>query len=178
LLESLPIFIILAIIAFIGGTMLSILSSAFEAIPGLIITIPALIDLRGNINGALGSRLGSAVHLGVVDLKNIFNIEVKENIKASIVLSIIFSLSTGCFATLTSIIFMVNIEPLKVVVITFIGGTLSGVILTFTTLLIVIIAVKKKVDPDNVTSPLLATIGDVFTIFCVFSVVVVTLSFW
>lgn len=176
--ESLPTLFSLVLVALFAGFTLSALTPAFEMIPGLIIIIPALIDMRGNINGALGARLGSAVHLGLIDLKNIFNLEMKENLKASIALSAGLSLFAGFFAWLTCLLLKIKIEPLRVVLITFISGTIAGVALTLITVLIVILAVKKKLDPDNVTTPILATLGDAFTLLCLFGVIALLGMAW
>ena len=53
-------------------------SSSF--IPGLIVVIPAVIAMRGNISTALGSRLGSAYHLGIIDANNLFNEELNRKL--------------------------------------------------------------------------------------------------
>ncbi|MDI6887292.1 MAG: magnesium transporter [Candidatus Thermoplasmatota archaeon] len=176
--ESLLIFFVLVIIDFSGGSILATLSSAFETVPGLILIIPPLLDLRGNINGALGARLGSAFHLGLVNTRNIFNREVRENLKASLMLSALLSLFAGFFACCICIVFGFAIEPFKVIIITFTAGSLAGLLLTVLTVLIVFIAVKRRADPDNVTTPAIATIGDLLTIVCISAVVALLEKIW
>ena len=45
-------------------------------------------------------------------------------------------------------------------------GLMSGIILSFTTSGIAIISYRKGLDPDNVTLPAAASIGDVITMIC------------
>ena len=48
------------------------------------------------------------------------------------------------------------------------AGFTSGVILAVLAILTVYIAFRRGYDPDNITSPILATIGDIITITCIF----------
>ncbi|MEW6069560.1 MAG: magnesium transporter [Candidatus Thermoplasmatota archaeon] len=171
-------FYLLVIVEFAGGGALSTLSNAFETIPGLIVIIPALLGMRGNINGALAARLGSAWHLGLVDIKNIFNQEVRENLKASLILSAFIPLLIGLLSWLICSALKFVLDPFKVIVITFSAGILAGALMCAITILIVIVAVKLKVDPDNVTAPIVATLGDLFTILCLVGIVAVVARIW
>ena len=48
----------------LAGLALSFMDHQLRTLPGLIILIPAAIGMRGNIFGALGSRLGTGIHAG------------------------------------------------------------------------------------------------------------------
>jgi len=144
----------------------------FENTPGLIVIVPAIIGLRGNINGALGSRLGSAAHLGLIDVKKVFNKETKENVKASVVTSVGTALLLGFLGWLTSAALGYNTNALILITVTLIAGTLAGLILAVATVGIVIVAFKRGLDPDNITGPFLATFGDVVTVFCLLGAVI------
>ena len=69
--QSLPLLLLCGIGAMFTGNILMYMSYLFEIIPGLIIVVPGVIALRGNISTAFGSRLGSAYHLGIISEKNI-----------------------------------------------------------------------------------------------------------
>jgi len=144
----------------------------FKNTPGLIVIVPAIIGLRGNINGALGSRLGSAAHLGLIDVKKVFNKETKENVKASVVTSVGTALLLGFLGWLTSAALGYNTNALILITVTLIAGTLAGLILAVATVGIVIVAFKRGLDPDNITGPFLATFGDVVTVFCLLGAVI------
>ncbi len=176
--ESLPVLILLAVFELFAGGLLSSMSTILETMPGLLVIIPALIDMRGNISGALGSRLGSAVHLGLIDLKHIFNPELRENVRASILLSAMISLFAGIFGWLTCALFGINPQPLKIIATIFIAGTFAGLVLAAVTVLIVIVALKKKLDPDNIVSPALATVGDAVTLLILFGTVAFLGGLW
>ena len=139
-----------------------------ELLPGLIVLVPAIIGLRGNISVALGSRLGSGFHLGVIDFSKAWKDEVKENIIASLFLSSFMSIIIGFLAHVTCLLF--DFPSMGIIYFTGIGliaGFFSGIALAILAILAVYIAFRRGYDPDNITGPILATIGDIITIVCI-----------
>lgn len=167
--QSLPLLLLCGLGGIVAGSTLSQMAGLLKEIPGLIVVIPAIIAMRGNISTAFGSRLGSAYHLGAIDADNLWNEELKQNIIGSIMLSFIVSSLIGILGYITTILFF-NIEPvfLEILVIVLVAGLISGLILTFLTVFIIYLVFKKGYDPDNITGPALATFGDIITMFCIF----------
>ena len=128
LIQSLPLLIFCGFGGIVAGSTLSIMIDLLETIPGLIVVIPAIIALRGNISTAFGSRLGSAYHLGVIDAENMWNKELKENIIGSLVLSFLISIIIGVLAYVTSILINVYPNPIKLILIVVVAGVISAVI--------------------------------------------------
>ncbi len=166
--QSLPLIIICGIGGVITGNTLGAMIDIFKEIPGLIVVIPAVIALRGNISTALGSRLGSAYHLGIIDAENLWNIELKQNVIGSLLLSFLMSLIIGILAYVTSLGLNVHPDPIKLISIVILAGVLSSLILTILTIIIIYFVFKRGYDPDNITGPALATFGDVFSMLCIF----------
>ena len=166
--QSLPLLITCGLGAIITGNTLGAMIDLFRSIPGLIVVIPAVIALRGNISTALGSRLGSAYHLGIIDAENMWNYDIKQNIIGSLVLSFSMSFIIGVIAYVTSLFFNVHPDPVLLILIVVFAGALSSIILTFLTILIIYIVFRRGYDPDNITGPALATFGDIITMLCIF----------
>ena len=167
--QSLPLLLLCGIGGIFAGNILGLMSSLFQTIPGLIVVIPGIIALRGNISTAFGSRLGSAYHLGVINAENIWNNELKQNIIGSIVLSFIVSLLIGVLSYITTILFFdITPNPYKIIGIVLLAGMLSAVLLTTLTIGIIYLVFRRGYDPDNITGPALATVGDIITMLCIF----------
>jgi len=166
--QSLPLIIFCGLGAIVAGSTLSVMTDLLKEIPGLIVIIPAIIALRGNITTAFGSRLGSAYHLGVIDADNLWNEELKQNIIGSLMLSFLVSIIIGILAYITSILMKVYPNPVKLISIVLIAGIISGIILTLLTISIIYLVFKRGYDPDNITGPALATFGDIITMLCIF----------
>ena len=173
--QSLPLLIFCGIGAIAAGSILSLMNSPVEnenlflKLPGLLIVIPAIIAMRGNISTALGSRLGSAYHLGIIDADNLFNNELKQNILGSLTLSFIMSFLIGILAYIISFFMGLSSLPNPIIIISIVvlSGVLSGLILSFLTVGIIFLVFKRGYDPDNITGPALATFGDIITILCI-----------
>ena len=167
--QSLPLLIVCGIGGIVAGRTLGEMIYLLKSIPGLIIIVPAIIALRGNISTTFGSRLGSAYHLGVIDAENMWNEDLKQNIIGSLILSFLISIIIGILSYLVTIIFFnFTPNPIKIILIVLIAGILSGIILTLLTIVIIFIVFKRGYDPDNITGPALATFGDIITMFCIF----------
>lgn len=167
--QSLPLLILCGIGEIFAGRVFGGMVEFIEYLPGLIVLIPAIMGLKGNIDITLGSRLGSAAHMGVISSGNIWNEETKQNILASLALGFIMAILAGVFAHITCLAFgLPSIGVVRLVAIALFAGMLAGTILAFFTIGIIIIAFKRGYDPDNITAPLLATIGDIITLGSLF----------
>lgn len=172
--QSLPLLLLCGIGEVFAGTLFGHSTDALDMLPGLIVLVPALIGLRGNINTTLGSRLGSAAHMGLISSKDFWNDEMKENFKASLMLSFVMSFVAGLLAVVTTYIIgksSANIM-LKIIVIAILAGSMAGLILAFTTIAIILYAFRRGLDPDNVTGPSLSTVGDLITLGCIFGIAI------
>ena len=169
LIQSLPLLIFCGLGGVVAGSTLSTMIDLIKTIPGLLVVIPAIIALRGNISTAFGSRLGSAYHLGIIDADNIWNRELKENIIGSLFLSFFISIIIGLLAYVISILLNVYPDPLKLITIVIIAGVISSIILTLLTIIIIYIVFIRGYDPDNITGPALSTFGDIITMLCIFA---------
>jgi len=165
--QSFPILILCGFLEMLAGFTLCNMENFLRSLPGLIIMVPAMMNLRGAINGALVSRLGSGVHMGVINFNE--RGEMRENLKAVLLLSVILPALIAAFAHIFCIaIGFESIGIPKLIFISVAVGLLSGAVLSLLSILITYLAFKRGIDPDNVTSPLLATFGDVLTISFLF----------
>jgi mgtE-like transporter len=154
-----------------AGALLGAMTPHLRAAPGVLVIVPGLMALRGNINGAMGARLGSAVHLGLLEPEDPFGPVARANVLASLCLSLAVGAAVGGLGWLLSVI--AGLPAISLVRLTLIGavtGLLSGLALAVVTLAIVVTATLRGIDPDNVTGPLLTVVGDVITMGILFVV--------
>jgi mgtE-like transporter len=169
-------FLVLAACTFIelgAGTFLKTMEDALRAVGGLAIMTLPLLDLRGNINGAFASRLGSALHLGVIPARLKMTRELKVNVVSSLVLTLMASATIGIMAWATGVLTGVEVDILRLLIISMVAGMLSGVILVFLTIGVAVYSYLRGIDPDNIAAPLMATVGDFITVFCIYIVVLI-----
>ena len=166
--QVLPLILLLGLGELAAGGILSNMIEVLNSIPGLVILVPAVIALRGYIGGALGSRLGSDIHLGLITEENIFGKSTKTHISTTIALSVITSILCGLMAYTTAWVLNIDASIVDLVLIAFISGVLSSTILSLLTVAVAFIGFKRGLDPDNVISPTIATLGDLLTILFLF----------
>lgn len=171
--QAMPVLLACVPILIGSGLVLSSMEENFRVggnyVPGLIVMIPPLLALRGNVSGALASRLGSALHQGVIKPEFLWDPEMKANIFSAISLALLGSLTTGILAYLVS--FLSGLKAVaffNLVAIALIAGLLSSILQMGVTISVAILSYAKGIDPDNVTSPLVTSIGDLLTIACIY----------
>src|SRR5881628_3155124 len=77
----------------LAGLTLGAITGTLSQLPGLLVLVPAAIGMRGNIFGALGSRLGTSIHTGTFRLSRRVDTIVGQNILASLALTLSISLA-------------------------------------------------------------------------------------
>src|SRR3989440_12598970 len=82
----------------LAGLTLGAITHTLEALPGLLVLVPAAIGMRGNIFGALGSRLGTAIHTGEFRISRRSDTVVGQNILASMALTLSVSAALAVLA--------------------------------------------------------------------------------
>ena len=172
--QGISILFLCALIELSAGRVFEAMRGYFiNLLPGLIVMVPPLLDLRGNINGALASRLGTALHAGLIEPRLKLSVEIKANLISSLILSVITPATIGLVSfgvnLLTSAPTIGLLELMvKLIAIAVFAGFLSGLILALTTVFVAVTSYARGWDPDNITSPMMATIGDFVTIACIY----------
>ncbi len=166
--EALPFEIIATMGGVIAGAIFSGMTKELQLIPGLIVIAPAVLGMRGNISCTLGSRLGSAIHMGLITkIEN--NPELTNNIGGSLLLSFVISAILGIMGHFVTIAFgLESAGALKLMFIAVLAGVSSGLILVVVAVFLALGMFRFGFDPDNVVTPAIATIGDIVSMLMLF----------
>ena len=174
LLRTDPVGVRLGMVALIIGTIAGLLAgivlgsytNKLIELPGLILLVPAAVGLRGNIYGALASRLNTIAQLGEYRFSIKKSTTVGANIYASILLSLSASMLLAVVAKFVAISFDVtnSISILEFFIISVIVGIVPTAIVLLCTIFLSKLCVRRNWDLDNVAAPLITAIGDSVTI--------------
>jgi len=150
----------------VAGLTLGSATGRLEALPGLLLLVPAAIALRGNIYGALGSRLSTAIHTGTFRMSVRAGTVVGQNVLASMALTLGLSLALAVLAKGVAVGFGIadTISIADLVVVSVVGGVLASVVVLLITLALASGSVRFGWDLDNVIAPLVTAIGDLVTL--------------
>ncbi len=167
--EALPFELMATVGGVIAGIIFSGMTHELEMIPGLIVIYPGLLGLRGNISSTLGSRLGSAIHMGLITDIDRNNPELTNNISGSLLLGFFMAIMLGFLGHFVTLALgFESAGAFKLILICVISALTSGVILSFVAVLLAIGMFRFGFDPDNVVTPSIATIGDIVSMFMLF----------
>ncbi|WP_406670003.1 magnesium transporter [Methanolobus sp. ZRKC4] len=166
--EALPFQLVATFGGVAAGIILSGMTDELQMIPGLIVIAPAVLGMRGNVSSTLGSRLGSAIHMGLIT-KIERNPELINNVSGSLLLSLTMSFILGIVGHLITVgLGLQSAGAFTLTLIAVLAGVSSGLILAFVAVLLALGMFRFGFDPDNVVTPAIATIGDIVSMIMIF----------
>ncbi len=168
--EAFPSEVVSIIGGISAGLILILLILPFQSFLILIIIIPSLLSLRGNLSGPFIARTSRDFIVGEFTKRTWL-----ENTLATFTLSIITGFLIGIFSILLNIfvikVFVLSIEMLILIPIISIILTLSISIPSSTVLNY--LAFKYGLDPNNIVNPIMTAIDDFFTVICFYITLII-----
>ena len=163
--EGLIALLICAVGDLIAGIILGKMTFFLETFPGLLVVIPGAIGMRGNIFGSFASRLSTSLHIGLISPQFEFSEDLNNNIFSSFVLTLVLSIFLGVVAKIFCIILhSPSMDIIDFILICTIAGLISNLIMLPITMFVSFKSFEHGWDPDNITSPIIAAFGDLFTL--------------
>ncbi len=148
-----------------AGIYLGSISDILAYLPGLLILVPASINMRGSISGVLASRLSSSMHLGEFEIDFSKRSVLGLNTRVSLAISILTAFALGLFAYAISYIFgFRELSCTDYIAISVLSGVISGFIVMGFAILIIILSYRRGIDLDMIGSPSITTAADLITI--------------
>ena len=161
ILASFPALFLCLFLDFFAGAFLGkFFKKIMIEYPIILVILPGLMGLRGNIYGSLASRFTTMLHLGEMNptLKD-------KNVVKNIFISILLSLLPVTILWLVGVIKVREVGIAVAVFLIVITSTIfTSLLLGYSTALATIIPFKKGVDPDAVAAPIVTSIADLITI--------------
>jgi mgtE-like transporter len=156
--------------SFVAGAFLGSITGTLERYPGLLVLVPAAIGLRGNIFGSFGNRLSTSIHAGTFRWSMRRETVLGQNVVASMLLTMAISLALAVVAKAVAVGLGIadSIDVLSMSTVSIVGGVLGSVVVLGAALALTGGAVRYGWDLDNVTAPLVSTLGDVLTLPALF----------
>ncbi|CAH0687164.1 unnamed protein product [Chilo suppressalis] len=136
----------------------------FVNVSAIFVLVPSLSGLKGNLDMCLASRLSTQANLGnMVSTKEVLSMVVG-NISLVQVQAIVASTVVSMFAIVVNTITERSIHGPYILLITasaVFTATTTCFVLDFVMVMVIYWSHKFKLNPDNVATPLAASIGDI-----------------
>jgi mgtE-like transporter len=150
---------------FVAGLTLAHITDTLNALPGLLVLIPAAVGMKGTIFGAIGARLGTANAAGLLEPTLERGGVLYRNVYVAIVTTFTSSLWLAILARIASAAFgepSISIWDLATIAI--LGGALGSLLILMITLALSVLSYRKGWDLDSVSTPMVTALGDMTTL--------------
>lgn len=164
--QSLVALVLNSSTSLVAGAVLGSITPTLERYPGLLVLVPAAIGLRGNVFSTLGNRLSTAVHTGLFRFSLRPGSLMGQNVTAALVLTLAMSFFVAAAAKVVAVGVHIEhtISVFQLALVSILGGMLASAAVLAATLVLAEGSVRRGWDLDNVTAPLVSTLGDVLTL--------------
>ncbi|EJU05840.1 MgtE-domain-containing protein [Dacryopinax primogenitus] len=178
LLETCPTLLFTTIGMVFAGELLEQIAGwkAFRTVDELLILVPILINLKGNIEMNLSARLSTSANIGALDtakarralvVGNLWLLQVQALAVSAVAAAVSFALG-AVGKSKRKVNKMLSrsgfLEFTTVLSCALSAASLSAVILGSFMCALVLLCRRWQLDPDNITSPLAACLGDLLTL--------------
>ncbi|CAO3638306.1 unnamed protein product [Cunninghamella echinulata] len=171
LLQSLPSLIVSLIGLIIAGVLLDEYQhwEVFIKTPELFILLPILLNLKGNLEMVLASRLSTSANLGDLDYKSTRNSLIIGNLA----LLQVQALVSGAIAGFASFVLGLLTRPdsissyyesIYMTSSSMVSASFSSAILGIFMSGLILICRQFRINPDNIACPLASATGDIVTL--------------
>jgi len=173
--EALPVLLLTLVGGLFAGLVLEEILASVERFPGLLVMVPVFLATRGNVYGALGGRISSGLHQGLIAPRFEWNDRLANAVAASLVNGIGISVVIGVVTWLALLALgWESATLLEFVLVMLVAGALTSVVMVAGLLAVIFAGFEYGYDPDNLVGPVVTTLGDVFgMLFLLLSVTLV-----
>jgi len=141
--------------------------NVFKEITEIYILVPALLGLKGNLEMTLASRLSTQANIGNMDKRT----ELKQMIIGNIVLTQLQAIIVGFLAAIVSLAMgwvpqgHFNIRHALVLCSSSVStASIASLALGGIMIIVIVCSHKCKINPDNIATPIAASLGDLTTL--------------
>jgi mgtE-like transporter len=163
--QGLVALVLSTVAGFIAGLTLSGIGDTLQALPGLIILIPAAVGMRGTIFGAIGARLGTTNAAGTFEVSFRKDGVLYENVYVAVVTTFGSALWLAVLAKIAASAFgEPSISIWSLITISVVGGALGSLFILMVTVGLSILSHRRGWDLDSVSTPMVTALGDMVTL--------------
>ncbi|MFC6769532.1 magnesium transporter [Natrinema soli] len=170
-----PILLVLSMLEMGSGYVLEELEETYLANPTLLVLVPVMIGMGGNLGAILSSRLSTRLHLGLLEF------DPRDEVLWTNILAIL-GLAATIFSALGIAAWVVGrviAEPMALVdlmLISVVSGMLLAVIAVVLSIGATYVSYTQGLDPDDTTIPVVTNLCDILGVIVLSGVAIVVLN--
>lgn len=170
-----PILVVLSILEMGSGYVLEELEETYLANPTLLVLVPVMIGMGGNLGAILSSRLSTRLHLGLLEFDPRDEV-LWTNVLAILGLAITIFSALGLIAWVVGQTIAAPMALADLMLISVVSGMLLAVIATVLSIAATYISYTQGLDPDDTTIPVVTNVCDILGVVVLSVVAIVVLN--
>lgn len=171
-----PILVVLSMLEMGAGYVLEELETTYLGNPTLLVLVPVMIDMGGNLGAILSSRLSTRLHLGLLEF-DVTDTVIWTNVAA--IMSLAVTIFTVLGVAAWGVGHLITGEPLplsQLMTISVVSGMLLAVFVIFLSIGATYASYTMGLDPDDTTIPVVTNVCDISGVFILSGVAIVVLD--
>jgi mgtE-like transporter len=173
-----PVLVVLSVLEMGSGLVLHELEKTFLDRPTLLVLVPVMIAMGGNLGAILSSRLSTRLHLGTLEFSP-RNPVIITNVVATLALAATVFAALGVSAYGLSRLPVVNVGGgmtlRETVTVSFVSGMALAVVAVVLSVSATYASYRMGLDPDDTTIPVVTNLCDILGVVILAAVSLVVL---
>jgi len=171
-----PLLMILAFVGMFSGLILTTGQDLLFKSPAIFILVPAVVGLGGNLGAIIGSRVSTALHLGLIE-PSLSNVVLRNNIISSLIAGGVMFIALGIIAgVLASFLALEGPSMIEIFLISTLSGLFLVIFVVITSVAAAFFSYRRGLDPDDVVIPVVTSLSDLAGIAVLMGIVVLILG--
>ncbi|OLZ42177.1 ABC transporter permease [Natrinema saccharevitans] len=170
-----PILIALSILEMGSGYVLEELEETYLANPTLLVLVPVMIGMGGNLGAILSSRLSTRLHLGLLEFDPRDEV-LWTNVAAILGLAATIFTALGIVAWLVGQFIAEPMALLDLMLISVVSGMVLAGLAIVLSVLATYVSYTQGLDPDDTTIPVVTNVCDILGVIVLSGVAIVVLN--
>lgn len=170
-----PILIVLSILEMGSGYVLEELEATYLANPTLLVLVPVMIGMGGNLGAILSSRLSTRLHLGLLEFDP-GNEVLRTNVVAVLGLAATIFTALGVAAWVVGRFLAEPMALSDLLLISIASGMVLAVLAIVLSVTATYVSYKYGLDPDDTTIPVVTNVCDILGVVVLSGVAIVVLN--
>ncbi|PCR92107.1 magnesium transporter [Natrinema ejinorense] len=170
-----PILLVLSMLEMGSGYVLEELEETYIANPTLLVLVPVMIGMGGNLGAILSSRLSTRLHLGLLEFDPRDDV-LWTNVLAILGLAATIFTALGITAWLVGHLIATPMALADLLLISVVSGMSLAVIAIVLSIAATYVSYTQGLDPDDTTIPVVTNLCDILGVIVLSGVAIVVLN--
>lgn len=169
-----PLLIALSILEMGSGFILESLEATYLDNPTLLMLVPVMIGMGGNLGAILSSRLSTRLHLGTLEF-SLRDEQLWTSVAAIMLLAATVFTALGIAAWAVGRVITEPMALVDLLVISLASGMLLAVLAVVLSVAATYVSYRQGLDPDDTTIPVVTNVCDILGVVVLSLVAIVVL---